>query len=77
VRLLGAVVLVVGGAVCAVWMWREAGTARAIIALAVAIAAFAVSHPLGEVIGSWPAVLAVSLVTGVVVWGLASRRATA
>lgn len=48
-----------------------------VIALVVALAAFAVSHPLGEVIGSWPAVLAVALVTGLVVWGLALRRASA
>jgi hypothetical protein len=77
VRILGAVVLVLGGAVCVVWMWRQAGPARAVIALVVALAAFAVSHPLGEVIGSWPAVLAVALVTGLVVWGLALRRASA
>ena len=76
-RILGGVVLVLGGAVCTVWMWRQVGPTRAFIALVVAVAAFAVSHPLGDVIGSWPAVIAGSLVTGLVVWGLALRRASA
>jgi hypothetical protein len=64
-RALGGVVLVAGGAVCAVMWWRLAGPVRAIAAIAVAGTAFAVSHPLGAVLTSWGAVLLVSAVTAV------------
>lgn len=70
VRMLGAVVLVVGGAACAVLMWPVAGTRRTVALGAVYMAAFAVSHPLGRVIGTWPAVLLVAALTAVAAYSL-------
>jgi hypothetical protein len=64
-RALGGIVLIAGGAVCAVLWWRMAGPARAIAAVAVAGIAFVVSHPLGALITSWGAVLLVSAITAV------------
>lgn len=69
-RPLGGVVLVAGGALCAVWMWQTSGAWRTLAVLAVAFVLFVVSHPLGKVIGSWPAVIAVSLITGAVAYAL-------
>lgn len=64
-RALGGVVLIAGGAVCALLWWRLAGPLRAIAAVAVAGVAFAVSHPLGAVMTSWGAVLLVSVLTAI------------
>lgn len=62
-RALGGVVLVIGGAACAVMWWRLAGPGRTIAAVAIAGVAFVVSHPLGAVLTSWGAVLLVSTIT--------------
>ena len=51
-RGLGGVVLVLGGALCAWWMWRTAGAARTVVTLVAALGLFVVSHPLGTVIGA-------------------------
>jgi len=75
-RALGGVVLVLGGALCAWWMWREAGAARTLVTLAVAFVLFVVSHPLGRVIGAWPSVLLVAVVAGAVAYSLASATTT-
>ena len=64
-RALGGVVLIAGGAVCALMWWRLAGPLRAIAAVAVAGIAFVVSHPLGAVMTSWGAVLLVSVLTAI------------
>ncbi len=64
-RALGGVVLIAGGAVCALVWWRLAGPLRAIAAVAVAGVAFVVSHPLGAVMTSWGAVLLVSVLTAI------------
>lgn len=64
-RALGGVVLIAGGAVCALMWWRLAGLLRAIAAVAVAGVAFVVSHPLGAVMTSWGAVLLVSVLTAI------------
>lgn len=64
VRWLGAVILVAGGVWCAVVMVRAVGILRMGVLAIVYVAAFVVSHPLGNVIGSWPAVFAVAAVTG-------------
>ncbi len=47
-------------------MWRPAGPWRTVIVGVVYIAAFALSHPLGDLIGTWPSVIVVAAVTGVV-----------
>jgi hypothetical protein len=76
-RALGGVVLVVGGALCAWWMWREAGAARTLVTLAAALVLFVLSHPLGRVIGAWPSVLLVAAVAGAVAYSLSSTTTTA
>ena len=73
-RALGGVVLIVGGAVCAYLWWRLAGIWRAIACVAVAGVAFAISHPLGDVITSWGSVIAVSAVTAGVAYALTAPR---
>lgn len=70
-RWLGGIVVIAGGAWCAWQFYRLAGLARTIAAVTIFAIAFVVSHPLGNVIGAWPAVLVVSvlaaLITGVLV----------
>jgi hypothetical protein len=69
-RALGGVVLVLGGALCAWWMWAAAGAPRTVVTLVAVVALFAVSHPLGLVIGAWPSVLLVSAVAGGIAYAL-------
>lgn len=57
VRALGGLVLLAGGAACAALTLPLAGRRATVALLAVALCLFAVSHPLGRAIGSWPAVL--------------------
>lgn len=73
VRPLGAVILLVGGLWCAVTMWRAVGWWRTVVVGAAFAAAFAISHPLGNVIGAWQAVLAVAIVVGALAWVLGGR----
>ena len=56
VRALGGVVLVAGVVWCAVRA-RSAGWWRVAAVVLVGAVCFALSHPLGGVIGAWPAVL--------------------
>lgn len=56
VRAVGGLVLLAGGAWCARAAVRVAGPAATAGLVAVALALFVVSHPLGHVIGAWPAV---------------------
>ena len=56
VRAIGGIVLVAGGAWCAWAALRLAGPAATAALVAVALALFVASHPLGHVIGAWPAV---------------------
>ena len=74
-RALGAVVLIIGGALCAYLWWKLAGPWRALACVAVAGVAFAVSHPLGAIITSWGSVILVSAVTGAAAY-LITRPAT-
>ena len=75
IRALGGAVLVVGGALCAREWRRSVGLARATGLTAVFVGAFVLSHPLAKQIGAWPSVLAVSAVTGGLVWLVSDRRA--
>ena len=69
VRPLGGVLLLIGGGWSAWRLWRMAGPVRTVIVGAVYVAAFAMSHPLGEVIGTWPAVFAVAVIAALTsVW---------
>ena len=72
-RALGGLVLLMGGALCARMALPAAGAAATVALLVVALALFAVSHPLGDAIGAWPAVL-VSAATVAVVAALLLRR---
>jgi hypothetical protein len=76
-RALGGVVLVGGGALCAWWMWRAAGPRRTAITLTAVVLLFVVSHPLGTVIGAWPAVLLVAAAAGTLAYVLAVPAPTA
>ena len=67
-RPLGGVVLAACGLGC-VYVWLQRDDRRTALRLTgVGLAAFAVSHGLGLVIGAWPAVLVVSAGTAYACW---------
>ena len=73
-RPLGGVVLAVFGIACLLcWLTRD-DRRTALTLTAVGLFAFAVSHALGLIIGSWPAVLLVAGVTAAVCWRRSDRR---
>jgi hypothetical protein len=77
VRAIGGVVLFAGALACGL-RWRLLlGLPRALGLVAVFLAGFALSHPLGDAIGAWPAVLAISAAVGGVAWWAADRAPTA
>lgn len=76
-RALGGVVLVVGAAWCAWKWWNVVGPVRTLLALGVFAIAFAVSHPLGKLIGSWPSVLLVAAISAVATYFLCPAASTA
>jgi len=77
VRWLGGIVLVAAATWCGLRWLALVGRTRTAILVGVFIAAFVLSHPLGHVIGAWPAVLTVSAVVAALTWVLADRRAPA
>ena len=80
VRPLGGLVLLAAVAWCAVRWRRRAGTGRAVALVAFYAAAFAASHALGDVLGTWGAVVTVAVLAGAAAWGLgdaATPRSTA
>ncbi len=64
VRALGGVVLVLAGLWCARQWWRLAGKRVMWVLGLTYFAVFVLSHPLGRLIGTWPAVLTVAAVAG-------------
>ena len=68
VRPLGGVVLALAVAWCALRWHRAAGTATAAGLVLLYAAAFAASHALADVLGTWGAVLAVAAVVGAAAW---------
>jgi hypothetical protein len=76
-RALGGVVLVAGAALCAWWMARAVGAWRTAAALVGVGVLFVVSHPLGRVIGAWPAVLLVAALGAALTYVLAAPRTPA
>jgi hypothetical protein len=70
VRWLGGLVLLGAGLWCAWRLWPVAGVWRTVVIAIVYVVAFAVSHPLGHVIGTWPSVIVVAVVAGVVAYVL-------
>lgn len=75
VRALGGIVLFLGALWCGLRWRREQGFAVAILLVLAYLCAFVLSHPLGRVIGSWPAVLVVSAFVGLIAWARADRDA--
>lgn len=75
-RWLGGVILVIGGAIAVALGWRFAGPVRTLASVAVFVAAFVVSHPLGHAIGAWPSVLLMSAGSGAVAYWLLKPTAT-
>jgi hypothetical protein len=73
-RPLGGIVLAGFGVVClSIWRRRD-GTRTAAVLGAVGLLAFGLSHLLGLVIGSWPAVLAAAGVLASASWRLSDAR---
>lgn len=56
-RAAGGAVLLLGAVVCGVVFAPRVGRGGTAALLAVTATAFVVSHPLGDAIGTWPAVL--------------------
>lgn len=77
VRWLGGIVLVAAAAWCARRWWSHSGPMRALVALLLFGIGFAVSHPLGSVIGAWPSVLVVSACCGLAAGLITGRSAVA
>ena len=76
-RPLGGVVLAACGLTClGIWLRRD-GRRTAAQLTATGLAAFAISHVLGLVIGAWPSVIVVSAVTASLCWRLSDRRRVA
>ena len=74
VRPLGGVVLVLGAGWCAL-RWRErAGISAAVALVALYVAAFAASHVLADVLGTWGAVAAVAALVGGAAWAAVDRH---
>lgn len=73
-RPLGGVVLVACGLTC-IRLWLRRDGSRTAVRLTVAgLLAFAISHVLALVIGAWPAVLLVALVTAGLCWHESDAR---
>ena len=75
-RLAGGIVLLAGGVWCAVQLYRIAGAWRTVVVGLVYAASFALSHPLGMVIGSWTSVLLVAAVTAAVAYLIVPKAAS-
>jgi len=73
VRWLGGVVLLAGGLWCAWRLWSVAGVWRTLVIALVYVGCFAVSHPLGHLIGTWLSVVVVALVAAVTTYALGMR----
>ncbi|MDO8211298.1 hypothetical protein [Conexibacter sp. CPCC 206217] len=76
VRALGGIVLFLAALWCGLRWRREQGLAVGVALVLAYLAAFALSHPLGRAIGSWPAVLVVSAFVAAIVWARVDRLST-
>ncbi len=77
VRPLGGVVLFLAALWCGLTWRRERGLPVALGLVAVYLAGFALSHPLGKQIGSWPGVAVICLAVGAITWAVVRRRPAA
>lgn len=71
VRPLGGIVLAAGVLWCAMRWRREVGVSRALVLVAVYLAAFVASHLISDALGAWPSVVLVSALVGAASWALA------
>jgi len=74
VRAVGGIVLIAGGAWCARRALQIAGPWAAGALMVFALVLFVVSHPLGHLIGAWPAVALSAAVLAGVASALIARR---
>ncbi len=74
-RLLGGVVLLIGGLWCILAWNRRHGAATAATLAAVGLGALVLSHLLALAIGAWPSVLLVAAVMAAAAWSRADARA--
>lgn len=74
VRAIGGVVLFLGALWCGLHWKARRGLPLALALVVLFLALFAISHVLGDQIGSWPSVFVVSAVMGVTTWVAADRR---
>lgn len=74
IRPLGGVLVLGAGACAAVVMWRSGARVGVVGAGLVYAAAFGLAHPLGTVIGAWPAAVFAAVVSGAVAFELTKRR---
>src|SRR3954454_7252347 len=74
VRAIGGLVLIAGGAWCARRALQIAGPWAAGALVVFALALFVVSHPLGHVIGAWPAVALSAAAVALAAAALVGRR---
>jgi MFS family permease len=73
-RPLGGVVLATFGLACiATWLRRDGRRTATLLTIA-GLLAFALSHVIGLIIGSWPAVLLAAAVAGMLSWQLSDSR---
>jgi hypothetical protein len=73
-RPLGGVALAAFGTACiAVWLPRH-GARTTVILTAAGLAAFALSHVLGLVIGAWPAVVTSAAAAALLFWRVSDSR---
>ena len=77
VRPLGGLVLLAAAVWLAIVWRRRIGFARTAALLGLYAALFVVSHVLGDVLGTWGAVLTVAAVMALATWALADRRTVA
>jgi hypothetical protein len=76
VRALGGLVLLAGGVWCARIALRLAGPGATVTLVVIALALFVLSHPLGHVIGAWPAVAISAALVAAVAAALTRRTAS-
>jgi hypothetical protein len=73
VRAIGGLVLLAGGAWCAWCAYRLAGGTATVALVVVALALFVISHPLGHLIGAWPAVVVSAALVAVAAAAILAR----
>jgi len=73
-RTIAGVVLVAFGVVAAILMGRKGWPWRIPVAGAVYATAFAMAHPLGLIMGTWPAVILAAIVSGAATYEVTPHR---